>query len=103
MLFGFDSFSSFGHSDTLTSSSKVDNSLISAVSKMMGLFKLDKNKTFKPLKTHKGEKKVALHNYAKATLGSGDLKAAVALPEGESEAEWIAIHVTGVLTAVQIP
>lgn len=61
-----------------------------------GLFgRGDKNKTFKPLKPHaRGDKQKALHQYAKATLGSGDVRSAVALPPGESEDEWIALHVT---------
>jgi hypothetical protein len=52
----------------------------------------DKNKTLRPLKGHKGEKAKALHSYAKATLGTGDMRAAVALPEGEDENEWLAVN-----------
>jgi MOB kinase activator 1 len=60
-----------------------------------GLFSRDKNKTFKPLKPHaRGDKQKALHQYAQATLGSGDVRSAVALPPGESEEEWIALHLT---------
>lgn len=51
----------------------------------------EKNKTFKPLKLQRGGVKPAsLAAYAKATLGSGDLAAAVALPEGEAPEEWCA-------------
>ncbi len=43
----------------------------------------DKNKTFRPKKQlSKGTKRYELHKHAKATLGSGDLRSAVALPEG---------------------
>jgi hypothetical protein len=35
---------------------------------MLKLFGFDKNKTFKPLKGHKG-KQAVLHEYARATLG----------------------------------
>ena len=52
-----------------------------------GLFRSDKNKTFKPLKAHRGEKNKSLHNYAKTTLGSGDITQAIALPPGENENE----------------
>lgn len=42
----------------------------------------------------KGSKQYDLHQYAKATLGSGDMRAAVSLPEGEDENEWLAVHST---------
>ena len=32
-----------------------------------------------------------LHQYAKLTLGSGDMHLAVRLPEGEDENEWLAV------------
>lgn len=60
---------------------------------MPSIFSFDKNKTFKPVKGHKkGSKQYDLHQYAKATLGSGDMRTAVALPEGEDENEWLAVH-----------
>ena len=58
----------------------------------MPFFSFDKAKTFKPLKPHKTDKGKNLHNFAKATLGTGDMRAAVALPEGEDENEWLAVH-----------
>jgi MOB kinase activator 1 len=59
----------------------------------MPFFNFDKQKTFKPLKGHKkGTKQYDLHAFAKSTLGSGDMRAAVALPEGEDENEWLAVH-----------
>lgn len=59
----------------------------------MPIFSFDRNKTFKPLKSHnKGTKRYALHAYAQVTLGSGNMRAAVALPEGEDENEWLATH-----------
>lgn len=58
----------------------------------MHLFR-DSKKTFKPQKQHKkGTKRYDLHNFAKTTLGSGDMRSAVALPEGEDLNEWLAVH-----------
>lgn len=57
----------------------------------MPIFNFDRNKTFKPLKSHKN-RTTRLHDFAKATLGSGNLRNAVALPPGESEDEWLATH-----------
>ena len=57
----------------------------------MGLF--DKSNTFKPKKNHgKGSKRNELHKYAKNTLGSGNLKQAVALPPKEDINEWFAVN-----------
>lgn len=45
------------------------------------------------MKTHKaGSKAKDLHHYAKATLGTGDMRAAVKLPEHEDLNEWLAVH-----------
>lgn len=50
---------------------------------MLGKF-FNKNKTFKPLKSHgKGGNRSRLSEYAKATLGSGNMRSAVVLPKGE--------------------
>lgn len=50
-------------------------------------------KTFKPQKSHdKGTKRHNLHKQAKATLGSGNLRAAVKLPPGEDINEWLAVN-----------
>jgi len=53
----------------------------------------DKNKTFRP-KRHlaQGTKRYDLHKHAKATLGSGNLKLAVQLPEKEDLNEWLAVN-----------
>eukprot|EP00029_Vermamoeba_vermiformis_P002384 TRINITY_DN1275_c0_g1_i2.p1 TRINITY_DN1275_c0_g1~~TRINITY_DN1275_c0_g1_i2.p1 ORF type:complete len:219 (-),score=51.82 TRINITY_DN1275_c0_g1_i2:146-802(-) len=60
---------------------------------MLGKFFADKNKTFKPKKNiNKGTKRYELHKYAKATLGSGNLKLAVKLPEREDLNEWLAVN-----------
>jgi MOB kinase activator 1 len=59
---------------------------------MLGLWG-DKSKTFKPKKNFaKGTKRYELHKYAKDTLGSGNLKQAVSLPEGEDLSEWLAVN-----------
>jgi MOB kinase activator 1 len=55
--------------------------------------RLDKSKTFKPnLKHRAGTKRFELHKYAQATLGTGNLRDAVSLPEGEDENEWLAVN-----------
>jgi MOB kinase activator 1 len=60
---------------------------------MLGKFFGDKNKTFKPKKSHsKGTKRYELHKYAKNTLGSGNLKVAVKLPDREDLNEWLAVN-----------
>ena len=59
---------------------------------LKGLFS-DRNKTFKPLKTHsKDSKRHKLSEYAKATLGSGNMRSAVVLPKGEDLNEWLAVN-----------
>lgn len=51
----------------------------------------DEGNTFNPRKGHKpGTRTLRLHQYAENTLGSGNLRKAVALPEGEDELEWLA-------------
>jgi MOB kinase activator 1 len=57
------------------------------------VFSQDKNKTFKPKKSFsKGTKRYELHKHAKATLGSGNLRQAVVLPEREDINEWLAVN-----------
>ncbi|KAL6054227.1 MOB kinase activator-like 1A [Balamuthia mandrillaris] len=57
-----------------------------------GMFS-DKNKTFRPKKQFsKDTKRYELHKHAKATLGSGNLRLAVALPEREDLSEWLAVN-----------
>ena len=53
----------------------------------------DKTKTFKPKrKISKNTKRYELHKAAKNTLGSGNLKLAVKLPEREDLNEWLAVN-----------
>jgi len=62
---------------------------------MFGFLSNSKNKTFKPLKTHggsEGGKRHKLSEYAKATLGSGNMRSAVVLPKGEDLNEWLAVN-----------
>mmetsp|Transcript_14860 Transcript_14860/g.20964 ORF Transcript_14860/g.20964 Transcript_14860/m.20964 type:complete len:248 (-) Transcript_14860:109-852(-) len=50
-------------------------------------------KTYKPLKGHKrNPDQKLLSQYAKATLGSGNMKNAVQLPPGEDLNEWLAVN-----------
>jgi len=57
----------------------------------------NRNKTLKPPKAHSEGKKSELSQYAKteyanATLGSGDMRAAVVLPPNEDLNEWLAVN-----------
>lgn len=47
---------------------------------------------FKPQRTNKGNSSYQLRQFAEATLGSGSLKKAVKLPEGEDLNEWLAVN-----------
>jgi len=52
-----------------------------------------RNRTFKPVKNHpKNGKRHKLSEYAKATLGSGNMRSAVVLPKGEDLNEWLAVN-----------
>ncbi len=54
-----------------------------------------KSQTFKPKKNiQEGTKQYQLKQYAEATLGSGNLRLAVKLPEGEDTNEWLAVNST---------
>ena len=50
--------------------------------------------SFKPQKTNKGTTSYQLRQFAEATLGSGSLRKAVKLPEGEDLNEWLAVNGT---------
>lgn len=51
------------------------------------------SKTFKPKKhIPEGTHQYDLMKHAAATLGSGNLRAAVMLPEGEDLNEWVAVN-----------
>jgi hypothetical protein len=57
------------------------------------------NKTFKPKKNiPEGTHQYDLMKHAAATLGSGNLRNAVQLPEGEDVNEWIAVNSKSYLT-----
>ncbi|CAD6587697.1 MAG: Mitotic exit network component [Tremellales sp. Tagirdzhanova-0007] len=62
---------------------------------MSTLFNLKNNqsRTFRPKKVPEGTRQWQLKQYAQQTLGSGNLRTAVQLPEGEDSQEWIAVHV----------
>jgi len=60
---------------------------------MSFLFGSKNNKTFKPRKSiPEGTHQYDLLKHAEATLGSGNLRNAVVLPEGEDLNEWIAVN-----------
>ncbi len=59
---------------------------------LKGFFSRHKNKTFKPLKSHGKKERKKLSEYAKATLGSGNMRSAVVLPKGEDLNEWLAVN-----------
>lgn len=48
---------------------------------------------FKPRTPNKGTSSYQLRQFAEATLGSGSLRKAVKLPEGEDVNEWLAVNV----------
>ena len=50
---------------------------------------------FKPQKSNRGTSSWQLKQYAEATLGSGSLRKAVKLPEGEDKDEWLAVNGKG--------
>jgi MOB kinase activator 1 len=54
---------------------------------------------FKPQRTGKGNSSFQLRQFAEATLGSGSLRKAVKLPEGEDLNEWLAVNGTHWTTA----
>ena len=65
----------------------------------MNLFR--SNATLKPLKAHKAGKRSELAAYSKktlATLGTGSMKQAVQLPQGENINEWLAVNTVGQAT-----
>ena len=47
---------------------------------------------FRPQKANKGTTSYQLRQFAEATLGSGSLRKAVKLPEGEDLNEWLAVN-----------
>ena len=68
----------------------------------MNLFR--SNATLKPLKAHKAGKRSELAAYSKktlATLGTGSMKQAVQLPQGESLNEWLAVNTVGQWSTAQ--
>jgi len=71
---------------------------------MLGaLFGGDKGKTFRPVRAHgDGSRLMRLHKHAQATLGTGNLRDAVSLPEGEDRNEWIAALTTDFFNEVNL-
>ncbi|EDQ88676.1 uncharacterized protein MONBRDRAFT_35182 [Monosiga brevicollis MX1] len=60
-------------------------------------------KTFKPKKNiPEGTKQHDLKKYVDATLGAGNLRAAVRLPEGEDLDEWIAVNTVDFFNQINI-
>jgi len=53
-----------------------------------------KYRTLVPLQSHSEGKRSDLSSYAQATLGTGDMSAAVRLPKGEDLNEWLAVNST---------
>jgi len=70
---------------------------------LQNLLKQKNTDTFKPKKSFsKGTKRHELHKHAKATLGSGNLKAAVQLPDKEDVNEWLAVHTVDFFNQVNL-
>jgi len=53
-----------------------------------------KKNTFKQVKPHRDHKSLKLSETAKSTLGSGNMRAAVMLPQSEDLNEWLAVNST---------
>ncbi|CAJ0752995.1 4946_t:CDS:2 [Entrophospora sp. SA101] len=63
----------------------------------------NKNKTLRTKKNiPEGTKQFQLQKYAEATLGLGNLKVAVALPEGEDVNEWLAVNTYDFLNQINM-
>ncbi len=64
----------------------------------------DSSKTFRPLKSHPEEqpKRQQLSDAASATIGSGDLRHAVTLPQGEELNEWLAANTIDFFNSISI-
>ena len=63
----------------------------------------DGGKTFRPRYSHKpGSRQLRLHHTAERTLGSGNLRMAVALPEGEDLNEWLAVKTVDLFNEVAL-
>ena len=60
-------------------------------------------RTFRPRHGHRpGTRRFALHQSAERTLGSGNLRLAVALPEGEDLNEWLAMKTVDLFNEVHL-
>mmetsp|Transcript_44877 Transcript_44877/g.85794 ORF Transcript_44877/g.85794 Transcript_44877/m.85794 type:complete len:141 (+) Transcript_44877:541-963(+) len=70
----------------------------------MSLFGLGRNaRTFRPKKAAPaGSKGAQLRKHIDATLGSGNLREAVALPPGEDLSEWLAVNTVDFYNAVNL-
>uniref|UniRef100_A0A8C2NIS2 MOB kinase activator 3B n=1 Tax=Capra hircus TaxID=9925 RepID=A0A8C2NIS2_CAPHI len=64
----------------------------------------NKDKTFRPKrKFEPGTQRFELHKRAQASLSSGvDLKAAVQLPSGEDQNDWVAVHVVDFFNRINL-
>lgn len=64
----------------------------------------NKDKTFRPKrKFEPGTQSFELHKRAQASLNSGvDLKAAVQLPSGEDQNDWVAVHVVDFFNRINL-
>ena len=62
----------------------VDDSVLSSNARSRG--------QFRPARSTKGTTSYQLRQFAEATLGSGSLRKAVKLPEGEDLNEWLAVN-----------
>uniref|UniRef100_A0A7S2W3I1 Uncharacterized protein n=1 Tax=Mucochytrium quahogii TaxID=96639 RepID=A0A7S2W3I1_9STRA len=58
----------------------------------MNFLKSRNRNTLRPVKKHATAKRSTLSQYTKRTLGSGNLRAAVTLPDNEEQNEWLAAN-----------
>lgn len=73
-------------------------------SSFVQFLKVNKHKTFRPKKKHPpGTLRYSLHKQAQASLHAGlDLKASVRLPMGESEGDWVAMHIVDFFNRINL-
>lgn len=88
-----DTGSILGHTTEKHNSSSSTRGSFSGTSLLSSLFSNPRTRApFKPQKSNRGTSSWQLKQYAEATLGSGSLRKAVKLPEGEDKDEWLAVN-----------
>ena len=82
---------SFGLNRAAKTNSNV-NCVNAGLHEILGCSNSRSRNAFKPQKANRGTTSWQLKQFAEATLGSGSLRKAVKLPEGEDRDEWLAVN-----------